>query len=480
MRSGLCGLFHDMSGYMPQGRYIMNGKDLLDKMSDVDPKLITDAEKKPKNKRRLFIGISSGMATVAAAAVLAVAIGRNPTVTPPVIETSGTNSGVVSDTSGNVATSNPENNSGDNPTTSTPTAPVVNDPPVIDFSEYEYLPLISSGDYGVRGAGSSISKGFSTTQSRLEIHSPWSSDMELKTMPVYKSTSTEADMNDLREYVKKAAAALGISESELELSEPMGSIDENLEALRKMMTDAGLSEEEIEHELEWRKRMLLGNSGVEGKADGVSFSTMTDYNLKVSFDPAIKLPDGCKLGRDATDGENLAATEYLAEKFKDLLGYEKPVISKNEERPNYYCVYEDTEKIEDKIFNYSTKYVTFYDCSFPNEDPNAMGFMWISSNENCIKLDDYPIYTAEQAEEILKSNKYSDDERMPADAKILKTDLCYNNLAGFTVVLPYYEFYVESDGTPDTGDDLVCDIYRICAVPDQFIDLQNEDYGVRA
>lgn len=457
----------------------MNGKDLLDKMSDVDPKLITDAEKKPKNKRKLFIGISSGMATVAAAAVLAVAIGRNPVVTPPVVETSNTNSGTVSDTNSAV-NSNPGTNSGvnsgDQPITSTPTQPVIKDPPVIDFSEYEHLPVISSGDYGVRGWGSGVSRNNSVTRSELEIHSPWSG-MELKTMPVYKSTSTEADMKEIREYVKKAAAALGISENELELREPAGDVDSQLKSLRKMMEDAGASEEEIERELDKRRRQMLGMAGVEGKADGISFDIMTNYRMQVSFDTPIKLPDGCKLGRDATDSENRAATEYLAEKFKELLGYEKPVISKNSERPDYYCVYEGAGEIEDQIFNYSTKYVIFY--ASP-EDPTAMSFMWIDSNKNCVKLDDYPIYTAEQAMEILKSNKYGDDERMPSDAKILKTDLYYNNEPGYTVVLPYYEFYVEADGTPDTGGDLVCDVYKICAVPDQFVDVQNADYGARA
>lgn len=464
----------------------MNGKDLLDKMSDVDPKLITDAEKKPKNKRKMFIGISSGMATVAAAAVLAVAIGRNPIVTPPV--DSDTNSGVVSDTNSAVI-SNPGTNSGVNPgTTSTPTAIEAKDPPVIDFREYEHLPVITDKSYGASGWGSGVSKNSSITRSELEIHSPWSNDLELKTMPVFKSTSTEADMNEMHEYIKKAAAALGISESGLEFRDTAGDVESQLEAIRKSAEAAGAPEEEIERELDRLRRSMLSNASVVAKADGVIIHLYTDYSMKVEFDTPIKLPEGCKLGEievdgeklAATDSEKLAATEYLAEKFKGLLGYEKPVITKDAENPKYYRVYENAGEIEDQILNYSTKYVNFYNPSFPNRDLNAMEFMWINSNENCVKLDDYPIYTAEQAVEILQSNKYSDNERMPADAKILKTDLVYHNAVGYTVVLPYYEIYVESDGTPDTGDDLVCDIYRICAVPDQFIDVQNADYGARA
>lgn len=463
----------------------MNGKDLLDKMSDVDPKLIENAEnsnRKPKNKRRMFIELTSGMAAVAAAAVLAVAIGKNPAVTPPIDLTSDTNSGTVSGVA-----SNTEINSGVNSEiTSTPSKPEPQkpkDPPVIDFSQYERLPLISRVNYGLGGGGdilNSISNGASISKASPQLHSPWNAELGLKTLPVYKSTSTEADMDAIREYVKKTAAKLGISENELELREPGGSVESNLAALRKMMEDAGVPEEEIERELAWRKLSLSGNATVETAANGINICINTAYGMDIRFDEPIKLPDGCKLGGNASEEENIAAVEYLAEKFRDVLGYEDPVIAKCDDdiRDGYYCVYENAGTIEEQILNYSTKYTVFYEASALDDPgltyPGLMGFMRIHSNENCVKLDDYPIYTPEQAIQILQSNKYSDDERMPEDAEILKVDITYGNYAGFTVVLPYYEIYTDSE-TDDT-----CDIYRICAVPEQFVDIQNSDYGVSA
>lgn len=434
----------------------MNGKDLLDKMSDVDPKLIEDAEKKPQNKRRMFIGITSGMAAVAAAAVLAVAVGRDPTATPPVTE-SGVTSGI---------------GSGNSETTSNPAVPEAKDPPVIDFSEYEHLPVIS-GEINTsiaKGSESLISKKLS----ELAPHSPWSSDQEIKTMPVFASSSSEPDLEKMREYVKKAAAALGISESELEITDNSDHLNTQLDMVRESGKKQGLSEDEIEQLVEPYRRTMMSTVSVDGKTDGITLWLSSNYDLTVNFKTPIKLPEDCKLDRNASESEKIAATEYLAEKFKDLLGYEDPVILKDESYPYYYSVYENAGKIDDRIFNYSTKHATFF-CL--ETDPGTMEFMRIYSSENCEKLGDYPIYTAAQAEEILKSNKYSEEDRMPANAKILKTDLVYNNRSGNTVLLPYYEFYVETDEVPDPGDDVVYKCYKICAVPDQFVDVQNVDYS---
>ena len=69
---------------------------------------------------------------------------------------------------------------------------------------------------------------------------------------------------------------------------------------------------------------------------------------------------------------------------------------------------------------------------------------------------------------------------MPADAKILKTELYYGNAAGYTAVMPYYRFYIESDHDFFPDHDVECDVYTIAAVPEEFIDMETTDYGVRA
>lgn len=105
------------------------------------------------------------------------------------------------------------------------------------------------------------------------------------------------------------------------------------------------------------------------------------------------------------------------------------------------------------------------------DDNTKMPFMWIYSNEGCEKIGDHPILTAAQAEEILKSDRYSGEERMPAGAEILKIDMDYVNIPGFTAVIPCYNFFVSSGEAPYDGYDLACDVYTVYAVPEEFIEV---------
>lgn len=446
----------------------MNGKDLLDKMSDVDPELIVDAEKQPRKKKRgLYIGITSGMAMAAAAAVLAVAIGSNHVGKPPIVVNSGDTGSDV--TSGGVGI-NSGSNSGD---TSVP-----KDPLGIDFSGYEHLPKISYFDLNMVAMGEPVRRDRVTKKLELESHSPWSADAELKTLPVYISYSVDPDIEKMREYVRAAAAALGISEDELEISDNIANFIEQLEMARKSMEKRGASEDEIERETEQLRRMMFSTATVYGKADGVSIDVGSIYDMRVSFDEKIKLPEGCRLGKDAAESEDLAAVEYLADKFKDLIGYENPVIGRCSEYDDfYYGVYDASGELGDRIANFSIKFANFIE---NDRDSSEMSFLNVRSGGNLKKFGDYPIYTAAQAEELIKTDKFSDDERMPADAKIIKTDIVYSNRRGLTAVLPYYKFYVETDTAPNADDEVMCDIYMICAVPEQFIDIQVEDLGLYA
>lgn len=447
----------------------MNGKNLLDRMSDVDPKLIADAEKKPLKKRGLFIGITSGMATVAAAAAVALAVGTKPVEKPPVISgTTDIPGSSVVDSSSTSSTSSTNSDTWDI---------LTSDP----FADYAELPKISSGDYSTRGGSSVVNIGLcvlrrSLKLSEFERHSPWSEEAEPKTLPVYISSSAEPDIEQMRDYVKTAAAALGIAEDELEFTD--NSSDGENESYRQLLEDMGIPEDEIERELTRVRRISMSMTTVSGKADGVSFYLSSNYTLDVEFDDPIKLPDGCRLGSGATESEDIAAVNYLADKFKDLLGYEKPLIARCGDFDEYnYGVYESAGNLETQIVNYSIKHADFIE-NF--DDTTEMKKVRIYSAENCEKFGDYPLLTAQLAEGILRSEITPDEYRLPEEATIVKTDIVYDNIAGFTAVIPYYEFYVEVDETPNPGYDAVYDIYRIAAIPEQFIDMENEDYSVRA
>lgn len=452
----------------------MNKNDLLDKFSDVDPKLIADAYKRPRKKGALFIGVT-GAATVAAAAAIAVFAGTHAPERPPVYSTSiySGESGdpdSVSSASGTESTSGTTSAKSTSSTDSTVTPPVESDP----YAEYADLPKITSADYSSRGAGDGI-LGIGTSKitrslmfSDLPQHSPWSEDMEIGTLPVYISNSAEPDVEKMREYVTAAAAALG--ESAPEITDNTDHVNQ-YESYWKTLEELGLTDEEIENEINRVRRSSQSTTTVYGKTDAADIDLYTNYSMTVRFNEPIPLPDGCGLSGGEAEYQ---AVNYLADMFKELLGYEDPVIKSYEGK---YAVYEAAGDFKTRLVNFSLKYAEFIE---DFEDDTKLDMIRLNSTENCLDPVDYPILTKRQAEDVLKSDGTPEKYRMPADADIVHTDIVYANLMGFTVVMPYYEFYVKTAETPDPGYDAVYDIYRLPAVPERFIDVQAEDYGARA
>ena len=109
-----------------------------------------------------------------------------------------------------------------------------------------------------------------------------------------------------------------------------------------------------------------------------------------------------------------------------------------------------------------------------------MHILRINSMDNLEKLGDYPIYTAQQALWVLSSDSVPEEVRIPKDAKIVKVELEYSNLSGLTAVIPYYEFVVETDEISEYTGETEYAYYRMPAVPEQFLDMEIEDYGARA
>lgn len=407
----------------------MNGNDLLHKMSDVDGKLIIDAEKKPRRKK-VLIGLGA-----AAAACLAVVTGINIL----------------------------------------PSAP--------DYSKYNDLPKLSLSDYSVSGSGS---RERYLSEEDLKIRSPWDKGMKLETLPVYLSSSTDPDVGKMRERVIEAAAALGFSEDELEITDTYLPGDEGAAYHRRLMEKAGASEEEIMETLDRIYRTTRSFTTVTAKAKGVTIDLDSAFTLNVRFDPFLELPDGYLLNTynaSLSESESAKVSNYLAEKYQALLHYEKPLIQVNQHCAHSYrkvdIVYEGAEDPGCRIANYWLNYTEFI---AHEAEPGTLYIIRIKSNDGCEKLGDYPIISAKEAEALLKSDKYPEKERMPRDAKIVKTDIYYSNHCGSTAVIPYYWFYVETDRESYVaGYDIVYDVYEIPAIPEEFLEgVETGDYGVYA
>lgn len=493
----------------------MNGKDLLDRMSEVDPKLIEDADRitenaadnKPKNKRALIIGITSGMATIAAAlAIIAAVNGNFIRHKPPVdnnVSAAGMVDGLESTPANGVqgAATSKDNNASvdlgvdDNGVSTTgilqqapesidiiPEA-VVNE----DFSEYEDLPKVTNKEYGVSGGANmletygvySVYKG---EPKELESHSPWSMNAKLTTLPVFLSNSTEPDTDKMAERVKFAAEFLEIPEGTLKIRvEGADAVVGGLDGYREYMEKDGIPQDEIDREIDRLTRTVNAMISVEGESTRFqgTIRQHTDGELTIWFkEPYIELPDGCRVDGEASADEQLAAVEYLAEKYKELLGYENPQVARYSGINEYnYSVYDAAGDLETQILNYWMKNTDFLG-SF--EYPGKMDMLRMQTMENLEKLGDYPIYTAQQALWVMSSDRVPEEVRIPKNAEVVKVDLEYSNSIGYTAVIPYYEFTVKTDEISDFTGEKMYAHYSIPAVPEQFLDMDIADYGVYA
>lgn len=163
----------------------MNGEKLLGIMSEVDGKLIEEAEKKPKRKV-LYIG--AGLAALAAAAAVSVITftANRPFEEPPALVLDGEN-------------------------------------------------FMGTVGYGMEAI----------SESDLENGNPWSENMKIQTMPVFMSSSTHPDGEKMKEILMEAADFfdLDLTDSDIEDS-TFG--EEEAEALRAQFKEYGASEEEID------------------------------------------------------------------------------------------------------------------------------------------------------------------------------------------------------------------------------------------
>ena len=328
---------------------------------------------------------------------------------------------------------------------------------------YSDLPKVSTADYashswGVNGTGHGfITKG---------VPALWNKSMNLETMPVYMSESTEPNHEKMLNYIKDAAAALGISENELVIDDRYDRIKEEEE--EKL---ANYEPSEEYPTFDSLRRWLWSEYNIVATAGDVELRLTTDYSLLITFfGQQIELPAEYNFSADATKAEHSEALRYLAERFKELTGYGDYTGGNGFLQ---ICKAADTDDI--RIVNGYLNTTNF------NVVNGKLCDIMIHSAEGCNKLGDYPILSVDEAIKELRSDRFAEEDRMPEDAEILQTEMTYVNWRGFTAVMPYYEFYVRSDETDLSQDYIYCDLYRIPAIPSSFFeDVETDDFGIRA
>lgn len=239
--------------------------------------------------------------------------------------------------------------------------------------------------------------------SELENGNPWSEDMDIKTLPVYKNKAYDAS---------GAGVPKGLSVAEMmeRLDEVLGKLGLNLVS-SKTHTE-GLFTTSIEAETE--------KGTVEVEADG----TITYFPTK----------------------EELVISDCI-EKYSAFLQMEEPEIVTQNTYNFYGDLYQDYKaydssgnEIED-ILNYNFSNVQI--ATFENGEIHL-----VRKKEELLlanKVDDYPIVAVKEATKRLENGNYQSSVPyvFPGKEHIGKVELIYRTGSSEKYLLPYYRFYVE-------------------------------------
>ncbi len=207
-------------------------------------------------------------------------------------------------------------------------------------------------------------------------------------------------------------------------------------------------------------------TAVIAEKNGIKIEVDASLTAKITFDPAVTIPDGYAFSYDSSYDDIASAAEYLKETYKDLLGMDNPQINIYGGDYNIYLqqsykieFYNAANNLTDLILNYNFNRTAFY-C-----DENGDLYMARIFQPNLSKkVADYPIISAEEAKELLLNGNYitTVPYEMPGENYIAKSELVYRTSKHEEYYMPYYRFYVE---LPDMKKDNGIKLYGVYYVP---------------
>lgn len=287
---------------------------------------------------------------------------------------------------------------------------------LISPARLQKIPLNADGSSGLGAGAHEI---IVRDMSEYITGNPWSADMNLKRLPVYKNTQL-LSYDELLSTVRKTAEKSG--------------------AQIKSVTQENLPE------CEW---VVSENSlyAVRAETDIGLVSAFATGGVSISFsEPAA----GNGTGRDAA--------EYFIKKYSSVIGFKNPVL----------CVTSDydingTESAEYRVYDGSggdlkrVKSYNFGSVFFDINENGGLESIRISSVDGAKRLGDYPIISYKEAEKLLLGGEYISGSADGIEngnitrEKIKKVELVYSIDPMDAYFAPYYRFYVELDRSPAAG-----------------------------
>lgn len=290
----------------------------------------------------------------------------------------------------------------------------------------------------------------------FENGSPWNSNADLETLPVYRNLSYH-----------RAGTPIGLSEDELEkrfasAAKALGLDFQSREAVTETCPDYLNDMKETE-----------GVTTITGTTGDTNLTVYANGLTEIEYTEPLYLPEKYDFTCGSTsDEEAVEALKYLYDEYSDLLGYENPVYYSTKEYGighdyadedgtvtnsypvsirNYY-VYDGSGTMEDKILSHDFRYTDF----IPDENGKLQYIRIYDGLSTAEKLGDYPLISPDDARGKLEKGEYicqydpagEAEKIVPDDIKGVYLEYIYTVTEEY--YLPYYVFYVD-DGEWDFG-----------------------------
>lgn len=262
--------------------------------------------------------------------------------------------------------------------------------------------------------------------SELGSNNPWNEAINLEYLPVFKNNH---ELNNRHSIVNPNTEKM--TELMLDICTRLGLDSNTLEI--KDYTDGKDPRYGIE---------------LEVKTDGITVNVFADYSIKITFDPAIDIPEDYNFNYHSSLNEMQKVATYIEDEYQALIDMESIQESVSSIGYNIYLqlsvdlyFYESAGTDLDRILNYN-----FNKIKFSPNDNGQLWIIWIYNTDISEKVADYPIITVEEAINLLEAEHYytsAPRENFPGKEYIGKVELVYNTDYYNEFYMPYYKLYVE-------------------------------------
>ncbi len=276
------------------------------------------------------------------------------------------------------------------------------------------LPMLTLGPNFVEGYG--FEGYIASDASELVNNDPWEGEAAPETLPVFQNMNPSdpagmvlADQEVMEAKVRETARRLGLS-------------------------GLTITESEDDH--------------VVGEAEGAEIWAFGDQQIRVEFDPARPLPQGLNFTHyDSSYADIEAVGEYLKGEYAALLDMAEPVVNVTGGDYNIYrqqsyglSFYDGAGSAAEQMAARDLRHAEF--CCHDNGE---FWLVWLNFYDLSQKVGDYPVITAEEAEELLLQGHYATSVpyELPGREYIAKVELMYRSSLSQQYFIPYYRFLVE-------------------------------------